>query len=254
MFRIFRKLRFEKLKEFQYGRFIGYVVLEVFLVVIGILIALDFNDRSIMRNNRMEEIKICKELNEDLEFNLVELNTLFSSLEGKSRNIDSILYYIMNDVPHDSTFNQRISRLPSNGIFNMSTTTYEYVKNKGVNVISSDTLRKSLMIIYDLDFYNIKYRESTMTMIRSEMLLPTIFELFGPEVISEGDTTSYILATVPNNYEELKKNTNFQNKLMYYKRQVDIRIRWLPDSKNEILNLIDLINSHITYLESNLRK
>jgi len=242
------------MKESKYGKLIGYFILEVLLVVIGILIALTFNNNSIEHTNRLEELKICKELNEDLKFNLFELDTQYSILNDGSNNLDSILYVIVNNKPYDSSFSIRIQRLSLNGVFNMSTTTYEYVKSKGVNVISSDTIRKSLMMIYDLDFYNIKFRENTMIKIRVDDLMPELFELFRPEVVFKGDTSTYLMASVPNNFEELKNNTVFLNHLINYKRMIDMRRDWLPSSRKKLLNLIQLLEEHISHLENKYAK
>ena len=55
--------------------YLFYAIGEIALVVIGILIALQINNWNEWRKDRLKEVKILKELSENLQINIQRLNT-----------------------------------------------------------------------------------------------------------------------------------------------------------------------------------
>ena len=65
MIKFFRKIRQKLLTENRTGQYLKYAIGEIFLVVIGILFALQINSWNQNRLERIEEIEILKSLHSD---------------------------------------------------------------------------------------------------------------------------------------------------------------------------------------------
>jgi len=78
MLRIFRNIRQKLSAENNIAKYLRYAIGEIFLVVIGILIALQINNWNENRKERLVEIKYLKNLKHDLQ------NDLFDLVEYKS--------------------------------------------------------------------------------------------------------------------------------------------------------------------------
>lgn len=112
MIRFFQKLRRQLLTHNQVNRYLLYALGEVFLVVIGILIALQIDTWNEERKDRLAEKGIIENLRQEFEENRAELDSILTILNktreanmrlmgffGKPRedlemvNLDSIVFY-----------------------------------------------------------------------------------------------------------------------------------------------------------------
>ncbi len=66
MIKLFHQIRQSHLMNHQTGQYLKYAIGEIFLVVIGILIALQINTWNENRKRKVEEIKLLKEMKEAL--------------------------------------------------------------------------------------------------------------------------------------------------------------------------------------------
>ena len=62
MIRFFRKIRQRLLTENRFSKYFIYAFGEIFLIVIGILIALQLNNSNEVRKIRIDEVNILKDL------------------------------------------------------------------------------------------------------------------------------------------------------------------------------------------------
>jgi hypothetical protein len=94
MITIFRKIRYKLLKNkteakagktanstLRAGRYLKYAIGEIFLVVIGILIALQINNWNEQRKDRVKEQILLNQLQEDFRANLVQLEEKMATRE-----------------------------------------------------------------------------------------------------------------------------------------------------------------------------
>ena len=148
MIKFFRSIRKDLMEKNKTGKYLKYAIGEIVLVVIGILIALSINNWNIEKNNRIEEVKILKNLRSDFEASIKELDelnkirksslscikTIFSIIETKTnpyseKQLDSLVMYA--SVP--PTYNGQMGTL-------------EMLFNSGkVNIISNDELKNLLI-------------------------------------------------------------------------------------------------------------
>lgn len=74
MIKFFRKIRQKLLSENQFSRYLLYAIGEIFLVVIGILLALQINNWNSYQNDREIEQNVLKSLANEFKINLTELS------------------------------------------------------------------------------------------------------------------------------------------------------------------------------------
>ena len=74
MIKFFRKIRQRLLAENKFSRYLLYAVGEIFLVVIGILIALQINNWNEGLKERATEQSILKQLHSEYQSNLAQLD------------------------------------------------------------------------------------------------------------------------------------------------------------------------------------
>jgi hypothetical protein len=72
--RIFNTIRQRMLQENRFSRYLIYAIGEIFLVVVGILIALQLNQLKEERNQRKAEIQTLEQLHDEFTSNLVQLD------------------------------------------------------------------------------------------------------------------------------------------------------------------------------------
>lgn len=180
-------------------------LLEILVLVIGIYgaFALDrWGENKVRKNIEIEILKGCqKELLTDLQD--IELN--MRELSQSLRSIDIIIAAFENDqLYHDSlAFHFNYTLLPMH--FVHSTSSFETLKSKGLDIIRNDTLRSQLIRLYDsqYDFFlqgeadELKYVEYNI-----ERLLPGRFEAGW----NFGASNSFNGEMVPIDYEALKKD------------------------------------------------
>lgn len=73
MIKFFRKIRQKLLSENKFSKYLLYATGEIILVVIGILIALQINNWNEQRKDRAKEHILLKQLQEDYQANLMQL-------------------------------------------------------------------------------------------------------------------------------------------------------------------------------------
>ena len=152
MIKFFRNIRKTLIEQNKMGKYLKYAIGEILLVVIGILIALQVNNWNESRKERLAEQKILKEILIDLEFSKEDLirdidinkENLKSAEKLKQilldrKNIGDSIIYLMNDSYYATQFYPR-------------TTGYQSLKSKGLDLITNDSLRKSIIGLFDFAF------------------------------------------------------------------------------------------------------
>jgi hypothetical protein len=81
MIKFFRKIRYNLMSENRTGKYFKYAIGEIILVVIGILIALQINNWNEQRKDRTKEHILLKQLQEDYQANLMQLEEKMATRE-----------------------------------------------------------------------------------------------------------------------------------------------------------------------------
>lgn len=93
MIKFFRKIRKQLLNENKFSKYLFYAVGEIFLVVIGILIALQLNIWNEARKDRNEEKLIVKTIYDELNQNLQYSTSVISQIEKRLNMTVTLMGY-----------------------------------------------------------------------------------------------------------------------------------------------------------------
>jgi hypothetical protein len=152
MIKFFRKIRQNLLSEGKTGKYLKYAIGEILLVVIGILIALQINNWNENNKDLLLERKVLNEIIIDLDISKAELE---NDIEGHKRDIVRAERLKNNLIKKEGVYNSIISDMQwtsRSSQFSPRTSGYENLKSIGISLISNDSLRNEIVILYELDF------------------------------------------------------------------------------------------------------
>jgi hypothetical protein len=234
MIKLFRNIRQNLLMENKTEKYFKYAIGEIVLVVIGILIALQINNWNEQRKDRVKEQVILKQLQEDYQSNLIQLEdkmvtrekiliAAFQLLRAFDEPVgvvrDSVIKDLAN-IRHDPTFDPIKNNLTS---------------SENLRLIRNNELRR-LLSNWSSDVVGVQEIEVIWTKLVIEQYVPIVSELgLGRDVYNSFMNDS------EHNWL-LDKNTNS------YK--AGIRTSKLSTTLNEILTskkLESLISSSIAH-------
>tara|TARA_R110002051_G_scaffold56046_1_gene103816 strand:+ start:4007 stop:4765 length:759 start_codon:yes stop_codon:yes gene_type:complete len=118
MIKFFRKIRQNLLSEGKTGKYFKYALGEIFLVVIGILIALQINNWNEERKIRNAEVEILHNLKTELKFNLEELIEINNQHKSEFEDGIYLLHLFGTDVSNISEL--KLDSLTSNAFSGFS--------------------------------------------------------------------------------------------------------------------------------------
>ncbi len=238
------------LSENKFSKYLLYAIGEIVLVVIGILIALQINNWNEDRKIQKNEITILEQLNDDLSKNLEEVLEIKSILDQASRNSNSFLLYLNSQNNHSDSISAWLDQIDRNPIFNNANTAYKNLENNPNKIISNDTLRLRITMMYEKEFRNIDVRENGYKtqfypefkkQQRANFTMTTEVSEDGKDIIFD-----YIR---PKNIEKLKENDAFKNAVVDMYNFSKLRINFLTLTENILRVLIQDIEQEIGSLE-----
>ncbi len=245
MIKFFRHIRQNLLSEGKTGkpagkagRYLKYAIGEIILVVIGILIALQINNWNEERKESKLELEILSGLSSDLTNNKVKITNMISR--------DSIIIvgnqYILSLLKdYNSSFHDSLQFSFGNinryDVFFPQGMAYESLKSKGFHIIKNDSLRTDIIELYDETYFinsHIRDLKSELYTSTNSMLNKRLF------------TAKDINHKIPNDFNELKKDTEFINTLSHltaeninFQDYAKIMLSKTMTVKNEIDNEIE---------------
>lgn len=150
MFKFFRRTRSKALEESKVIKYLKYAIGEIILVVIGILIALQINNWNEDKKTRKLELSILKEMVENLEADIedMEINKAYHERGIESANI-ILSAFENNQAQHDSLNKHygKVSLIPK---YLRSETAYTSMKEKGTRIVKNDSLRLKITSYYEI--------------------------------------------------------------------------------------------------------
>ncbi len=179
MIQFFRRIRQKLLNEKspekssrtgKFSKYLLYAIGEIFLVVIGILLALQINT---WNNNRIEdrkETKILMQLNDGLRYDKEVIEIELKNLESVQRSIKMLEVLLKDpeqkyDMSMDTLFGKiyGIRNISVNRVF------YEDLKSAGIQLIKNEDIRTKVVNLYEnnygqiLSLTNMEYHINEVT-------------------------------------------------------------------------------------------
>ena len=105
MIKFFRNIRKKLADDNKPLKYMRYAVGEIVLVVIGILIALQINNWNEDQKEREIEVKVLKEIAENLEANILRLQSMMARCNEDNQSADIIISVIDNNLPYSDSLN-----------------------------------------------------------------------------------------------------------------------------------------------------
>jgi hypothetical protein len=150
MFKFFRQLRQKLISGNSLSKYLLYAIGEIILVVIGILIALQINNRNEKQKVLEKEIEILRLFQESLTADLEKFEKVAAFFDLSKGSIDRILDHLENDLPFTDTL--AYDFFNSTYVYEQSSFTngvFEALKSTGIELISNKNLRQQIAAVYD---------------------------------------------------------------------------------------------------------
>jgi hypothetical protein len=207
----FKKIRQKLIDGGNLSKYFFYAIGEITLIVIGILLALYLDNLNSEKKIRAIEVKILYELNSNLSSSIKSYERAIQAEQMYLENNLLILNFLDNNKPYDEsldkafgTYYWTISSNPIKG-------GYDYLKSKGIELISNDSLRQNISYLFENEFSILKdENEVWANNLQQNISYPyhvDHFRNYYPEGIDQGDN-GY---AKPNEYKALLEDKKFKS-------------------------------------------
>ena len=208
MIKLIRNIRKKLIAQGKTTNYIKYALGEIILVMIGILLALQVNNWNENKKERKVETKLLNEIHANLKRDYQNLNIKIEETNRFKIANRKILEHLENKMPLNDSLKCYYSLLNAYGNFRAITAGYENLKSKGVGIIINDSLRSSILELYDYQYFHfvedITYAIEDFRANKSEYLSNHIY------TYSEGNLSR---AGIPYDLNELQNNRKFKGYL-----------------------------------------
>lgn len=215
--KIFRKIRRTLIASGKTKSYILYAFGEILLIVIGILIAWKINTINEIRKNRIVEVKIYQSLNEELNTNLILLD---SSIVRYAKNVQTI----QNTIKSIRSQPQEITEELKEGIINVKFQSTK-LQSASINSVSSTNkfefiksdLLRDLIASYPNELNNFENQDAKIGNIIINRLQPVIeshVSLIDILLNRESKYNKNTSFSATSDYVKLLNNRAYQNVLV----------------------------------------
>ena len=185
MIPFFRKIRKKMADDNKPIKYMRYAIGEIALVVIGILIALQINTWNEERKNKDLEKQYLTNIKNEINRSLLRLNNAI-------KYNTTTLHHIEGDLPYSSSLDTSFYVYQYFDIPELNFTTYETIKNVGLNSINPINLRLEISKLYEEEFSFL----SNSIKVNEYQYNNNVMTIFHIDHFKE---TSYMGTTIPNN-------------------------------------------------------
>lgn len=155
MVKLFRKIRQSSLQESKTVKYLKYALGEIFLVVIGILLALQINTWNEEKKARNEEQYVLHEIRNNLTADLGQIEEILAQRTKTQVSSERMNEYLRTADIDKDTFSYDLGQLFTFERYFPIRTAYEVSKVKGLP-ISNAQLRTQIANYYEHDQYKVQ--------------------------------------------------------------------------------------------------
>ncbi len=213
MIKFFRKIRQQLLTENKFSKYLIYAVGEILLVVIGILIALQINNWNQYQKERKTEVKVLKEVVENLEANILRLQSMIERCNTDNQSADISISILDKNLAYSDSLGRHfalaLNRVDEESF--LSYVGYESLKNVGFEIIQNNELKKAIINLFEGSYLDLKAKYARSRDLDPEMITFRQQHFFVRTVPGQGRRF------VPIDYDNLIKNKQFESRLIELK-------------------------------------
>ena len=211
----------------------------IFIVAIGLLTT---NCRNYDSNNsefpKGLEQNILKELRLDLIQNLTDINSNIVSLEVSEKANRIIIEHIENEIQYQDSLDYHFANLYPYLVFSPNQTTFNYLKQTGLYLISNESIRVAVSDLYGVQFGIYQSYESIY-------FVEHYANYIKPMFIAEFETFKFYRSFKPVNYGQFINNKEYQ-RIMSYTTDACQAFRFMQSNlKENVEKLISEIEKEI---------
>lgn len=207
MIQIFRRIRQKLLFQNKFSRYLPYAIGEIFLVVIGILIALQINTWNENRVSKSLELKTLKELQADLTQTLEDIRSDSTNFQHVIRSNEIILRHMEEKLPYHDSLIPHFTGMEPFQTFSVNHSTFDNIRQNGSSLISNDSIRVAVASLYTrpINLYK-EYEDRVLTEHYENYYRPMIMSAF--RIVDEN-------ALIPRDYDAFQTNADYKQVLKY---------------------------------------
>lgn len=237
MIKFFRKIRRRLIAKGKLNSYLIYALGEIFLVVCGILIALQINTWNEGRKNEKLERKIITEMKKNLQVDLSDVKWNIDRNQMFLQSNQNVLQHLQTRSPFVDSLETDFGNIMGNTQLVKNSSAYDNLKSLGFNLISNDSLRMSITNLYGARYNYISNFEKIDDRFQWDNLYPAFRS--NVELFKIWEKAS------PFAPAELVDNNNFKESL---KMNIELRqfaIGVYESLERDILTTISLIDEEL---------
>jgi uncharacterized protein DUF6090 len=231
------------------GKYLKYAIGEIFLVVIGILIALSINNWNERRIRSNYELLLLNEINNALTDDQNIINRYYlTRLETKETAIKEInkLAGERAVIDHD-TFLSLFDQLQTDFLFSYDAGAYEALKANGLDRLSNDVLRSEIIRAYDSTLPIFKQFIDDIDNNYREIIMQLSFDFLGEQMIKTENSEwkvgrKLIVSNVLSNESFIKLLSMETEKAGNQRDRLDVMISIITDLQKMVLEEINRLD------------
>ncbi|MFY0603069.1 MAG: hypothetical protein JXQ93_03910 [Flavobacteriaceae bacterium] len=231
MIKLLKETRKKLLIKNKFSKYLLYATGEIFLVVVGILIALHINNLNETNKNAHLELQVLKGIKQDLltnSENLIDLIEMDSLLVEGNKHLLSIIRNT-NSV-YDPGLDTLFGSINRYSIFFPQRLAYESLKEIGFDVVKNEALKSEIINLYD-------YTYTSYSVVAME-LKRGLYESTNLIFLKHLDTGEDVNIKRPFDFNKLKKDRVFVNYLAHLTAE---QKNLLYFTKEHLINTLDVI-------------
>lgn len=138
------------LSENKFSKYLIYAIGEIFLVMIGILLAFQVNTWSEIKKEKKLEIDLLSEVRQGLKEDLIQLMNTRKLQELINTSQNTFIEWLDDQNSIDHNISKEISRTLFISEFLPNKGPYETMKQFGMKKIQNDSLRSQITFVYEV--------------------------------------------------------------------------------------------------------
>jgi len=252
MITFLRKIRRKLINENR-SKYLVYASGEIFLVVVGILIAFSIDNWNDQRKERLKELNYLQDIKTDLLLNLKELEIFRQEKESDILSANVIIKYCENDtITKPEYFNINALNVAISSRFEEINNTFNELENSGQLSLISNKDIKNLLQDMDKVYRNIEFTENHQYTDSRDLIYAVMFhqydldasvkEFFYASTNGQQGQTGLISS---DEIKVLIKDKGFKNGFVLANYNNSEIIRLLKIIKENSMKVIELIDQEL---------
>lgn len=217
-----------------------YAIGEVALIFIGITLALSFSNWNQNRQERQTETKLLRELHANLDETAKSFEGNLNTDRAAIISQSVVIKVIAEELPWNDTLQPHFNRFFYIQDFNPITTTYESLKNWGIQRLSTDSLRQQISNLFENQFTWLGKLEDTDFNLWYGSYQDEITRLLNFENLGK---------IQPFDHQQFIQKKEFANKVRFQKGVKEFNTNARAGILRQIINLRDNIAKELEQLE-----